>query len=312
MVYDVIIIGAGPAGLTAGIYAKRACLNMLILQDKYSVGSQICNTYEVCNYPGFNNVSGQDLYDAFKKHATDMMVPIINEKVVDILGFDKDVKIVKTKDNEYQTKTIVYAAGGNPKKYGFEGEEHYTGNGVSYCATCDGAFYKDKVVAVIGGGDVAVEDAIFMSRIASKVYLIMRRNEMRATMILQDEVKKLSNVEILYEVQVESIIGDEKVEGALIRKKGDVIPSELSLDAIFVGIGMMPDVGILNDKVEMDGNYIKADETCATSVPGIYAVGDVRKKPLRQVITACADGANAITSVQKYLLESKNKISTSF
>lgn len=312
MVYDVIIIGAGPAGLTAGIYAKRACLNMLILQDKYSVGSQICNTYEVCNYPGFNNVSGQDLYDAFKKHASDMMVPIINEKVVDILDFDKAVKIVKTKDNEYQTKTIVYAAGGNPKKYGFEGEEHYTGNGVSYCATCDGAFYKDKVVAVIGGGDVAVEDAIFMSRIASKVYLIMRRNEMRATMILQDEVKKLSNVEILYEVQVESIIGDEKVEGALIRKRGDVIPSELSLDAIFVGIGMMPDVRILNDKVDMDGNYIKADETCATSIPGIYAVGDVRKKPLRQVITACADGANAITSVQKYLLESKNKINTSF
>lgn len=312
MVYDVIIIGAGPAGLTAGIYAKRACLNMLILQDKYSIGSQICNTYEVCNYPGFNNVSGQDLYDAFKKHASDMMVPIVDEKAVDILDFDKNVKIVKTKDNEYQTKTIVYAAGGSPKKYGFEGEEHYTGNGVSYCATCDGAFYKDKVVAVIGGGDVAVEDAIFMSRIASKVYLIMRRNEMRATMILQDEVKKLSNVEILYEVQVESIIGDEKVEGALIRKKGDVIPSELSLDAIFVGIGMMPDVGILNDKVDMDGNYIKADETCATSVPGIYAVGDVRKKPLRQVITACADGANAITSVQKYLLESKNKINTSF
>ena len=301
MVYDVIIIGLGPAGITAGIYAKRACLNVLLLQDKYSIGSQICNTYEVCNYPGFNNVSGQELYDSMRRHAMEIGVTIVSEKAEDIIDYNLPIKKVKTNDNIYETRSIVYAAGASPKKYGFEGEDHYVGNGVSYCATCDGAFYKDKVVGVIGGGDVAVEDAIFMSRIAKHVYLIMRRNEMRATKILQEEVKKLTNVEILYEVQVESIIGDLKVEGALIRRKGDVIPSELTLDGIFVGIGIAPDTALLKGKVEMDNDYIVASENCITSTPGIFVAGDARRKALRQVITACADGANAITSVQRYL-----------
>lgn len=301
MVYDVIIIGAGPAGLTAGIYAKRACLNLLVLQDKYSIGSQICNTYEVSNYPGFNNISGQDLYDNFRKHADELLVPIRSEKVIEIIDIDLDVKKVRTQNETYETKTIILATGARPKKCGFEGEDEFVGRGVSYCATCDGAFYKDKTVAVIGGGDVAVEDAIFMSRIASKVYLIVRRDEMRATKILQEEVQRLTNVEIFYDTEVESIIGDDKIEGALVRKKGDVIPSELSIDAIFVGIGIDPETELLKDKVEMDGAYIKADETCETSVKGVYVVGDARKKQLRQLITACADGANAITSVQRYL-----------
>lgn len=301
MVYDVIIIGAGPAGLTAGIYAKRACLNLLVLQDKYSIGSQICNTHEVSNYPGFNDISGQDLYDNFRKHADELLVPIRSEKVIEIIDIDLDVKKVRTQNETYETKTIILATGARPKKCGFEGEDEFVGCGVSYCATCDGAFYKDKTVAVIGGGDVAVEDAIFMSRIASKVYLIVRRDEMRATKILQEEVQRLTNVEIFYDTEVESIIGDDKIEGALVRKKGDVIPSELSIDAIFVGIGIDPETELIKDKVEMDGAYIKADETCETSVKGVYVVGDARKKQLRQLITACADGANAITSVQRYL-----------
>ena len=301
MVYDVIIIGAGPAGLTAAIYAKRACLNFLLLQDKYSIGSQICNTYEVCNYPGFNNISGQDLYDNFRKHASELSAPIKSEKVVEITDIYLDVKKVKTDSETYETKTIILATGASPKACGFEGENEFAGRGVSYCATCDGAFYKDKAVAVIGGGDVAVEDAIFMSRIASQVYLIVRRNEMRATKVLQEEVQKLTNVNIFYETEVESIIGDDKIEGALIKKKGDVIPSELTIDAIFVGIGINPETELLKGKVEMDGSYIKAGETCETSVKGIYVVGDARKKQLRQLITACADGANAITSVQRYL-----------
>lgn len=301
MVYDVIIIGAGPAGLTAGIYAKRACLNLLVLQDKYSIGSQICNTYEVSNYPGFNNISGQGLYDNFRKHADELLVPIRSEKVIEIIDIDLDVKKVRTQNETYETKTIILATGARPKKCGFEGEDEFVGRGVSYCATCDGAFYKDKTVAVIGGGDVAVEDAIFMSRIASKVYLIVRRDEMRATKILQEEVQRLTNVEIFYDTEVESIIGDDKIEGALVRKKGDVIPSELSIDAIFVGIGIDPETELLKDKVEMDGAYIKADETCETSINGVYVVGDARKKQLRQLITACADGANAVTSVQRYL-----------
>lgn len=301
MIYDIIIIGSGPAGLTAAIYAKRACLNALLLYDPYAVESQICNTYEVCNYPGFNNVSGQELHDSFKKHAKELNVEMKGEKVTEITDIYLDIKKVKTANAEYETKTIILATGGSPKKGGFEREDEFVGNGVSYCATCDGAFFKDREVAVIGGGDTAVEDAIFLSRIAKKVYLIVRRDELRATKVLQKEVENAKNVEILYETVVKEIIGKDKLEGILIKGKNDVIMSELTIDGLFVGIGMNPSSMLLKDKVEMDGDYIKADETCETSVKGIYAVGDVRKKQLRQVITACADGANAVTSIQNYL-----------
>ncbi|MBR0039601.1 MAG: thioredoxin-disulfide reductase [Lachnospiraceae bacterium] len=301
MVYDIIIIGSGPAGLTAAIYAKRACLNALLLYDPYAVESQICNTYEVCNYPGFNNVSGQELHDSFKKHAKELNVEMKGEKVTEITDIYLDIKKVKTANAEYETKTIILATGGSPKHGGFEREEEFVGNGVSYCATCDGAFFKNREVAVIGGGDTAVEDAIFLSRIAKKVYLIVRRNELRATKVLQEEVKSEKNVEIFYETVVKEIIGENKIEGILIKGKNDIIMSELTVDGVFVGIGMNPSSMLLKEKVEMDGEYIKADETCETSIKGIYAVGDVRKKQLRQVITACADGANAITSIQNYL-----------
>ncbi len=301
MIYDVIIIGAGPAGLTAAIYAKRACLNMLVLQDKYSIGSQICNTYEVCNYPGFNKITGQELYDKIKNHATELAIQIASEKVVEISDYNLDIKKVKTKDSVYETKSIVIATGASPKKAGFQGEEDFIGKGISYCATCDGAFYKDKEVAVIGGGDVAVEDAIYLSRIVKVVYLLVRKDKLRATKILQEEVSKLSNVQIIYETQIEKVYGNNILEGALMRTKGDIIPSELTISAIFVGIGITPETLIIKDKVDMEGDYIKASEDCATSVKGIYAIGDVRKKQLRQVITACSDGANAITSIQKYL-----------
>lgn len=306
MIYDTIIIGSGPAGLTAAIYAKRACLNAIVLYDPYEIESQICKTYEVCNYPGMNNISGQELHDAFKKHATDLSVEMKAEKVEEITDIYLDAKIVKTKSAEYETKTIILATGAKPKKGMIEREDEFVGNGVSYCATCDGAFFKDKEVAVMGGGDTAVEDAIFLSRIAKKVYMIVRRDELRATRILQEEIKNANNVEIFYDTVVKEIIGEKKLEGILIKGKNDVIMSELTIDGLFVGIGMSPNSSLLKDKVEMDGDYIKADETCETSVKGIYAVGDVRKKQLKQVITACADGANAITSIQRYLTK-KNK-----
>ena len=307
MVYDIIIIGSGPAGLTAAIYAKRACLNALLLYDPYAVESQICNTYEVCNYPGFNNVSGQELHDSFKRHAKELNVEMKGEKVTEITDIYLDIKKVKTANAEYETKTIILATGGSPKKGGFDREDEFVGNGVSYCATCDGAFFKDREVAVIGGGDTAVEDAIFLSRLVKKVYLIVRRNELRATKVLQEEVTSDKNVEILYETVVKGIIGENKIEGILIKGKNDVIMSELTVDGVFVGIGMNPSSMLLKDKVEMDGDYIKAGENCETSVKGIYVVGDVRKKQLRQVITACADGANAITSIQNYLATKNEK-----
>ena len=303
MIYDVIIIGAGPAGLTAGIYAKRACLNALILCDKYSVSSQICNTYEVCNYPGFNNITGQSLYDNFEKHAIELGVNIIKEKVVEIKDIKLDIKKVVTKENEFSTKTIILSTGGEPKKGGFEREDEFVGNGLSYCATCDGGFFKDKEVAVIGGGDVAAEDAIYLSKIAKKVYMIVRKSEMRATMILQEELKNTDNIIVIYDSVVKEVYGNGKLEGLLYKNKNDIIMSEITVDGVFVGIGMTPDSSLLKDKVEMVGEYIKADETCKTSLPGIFVAGDVRKKQLRQVITAASDGANAITSVQKYLIE---------
>ena len=303
MVYDTIIIGAGPAGLTAGIYAKRACLNALVFRDKYSVNSQICNTYEVCNYPGLNNISGQELYDKIENHAKEIGVEIISDKVTELVDINLDVKKVKTKENVYETKTIILATGAAPKKGGFEREDDLVGNGVSYCATCDGAFFKDKEVAVIGGGDVAVEDAIYLSRIAKKVYLIVRKDFLSATKILQNELKNKDNVEILYNSVIKSTIGDGKLESILYKHKDDIILSELTVDGLFVGIGINPNTELLKDKVEMIHSYIVADETCKTSVGGVYAIGDVRKKQLRQVITATADGANVITSVQKYLLD---------
>ena len=303
MIYDVIIIGAGPAGLTAGIYAKRACLNALVLTDKYSVSSQICNTYEVCNYPGFNNITGQSLYENFEKHAIELGVVVVKEKVSGLKDISLDIKKVVTKENEYSAKTIILATGGEPKKGGFAREEEFVGNGISYCATCDGGFFKDKEVAVIGGGDVAAEDAIYLSNIAKKVYMIVRKPELRATKILQEEIRQSKNIEIIYSSIVKEILGTDKLEGLLYKHKDDIIMSELTVDGVFVGIGMNPDSSLLKDKVEMVGEYIKADETCKTSAPGIFVAGDVRKKQLRRVITAAADGANAITSVQKYLLE---------
>lgn len=303
MVYDVIIIGVGPAGLSAGIYAKRAGLKALIFADKYSVSSQICNTYEVCNYLGFNKISGQELYDSFKRHASEFGIEIKEEKVIELKNINHDIKKVLTKNGEYSTKSIVVATGGIPKKGGFEKEENFVGNGISYCATCDGNFFKDKEVAVIGGGDVAAEDAIYLSKICKKVYMIVRKSSLRATQILQEEIKTKNNIEIIYDSAVKEVLGNEKVQGILYKNKNDIIMSELSVDGIFVGIGMMPSNELLKGKVDMVGEYIKADETCKTSVPGIFVAGDIRKKQLRQVVTAASDGANAITSVQKYLNE---------
>lgn len=297
--YDLLIIGTGPAGLTASIYAKRAGLNFLCFANPYSLGSQICNTYEVCNYPGFNGIAGPELHNKFLDHAKALGVDIKNEKVESIADFDKDIKKVKTKSGIYETKNIVLCTGAYPKKGGFEREDEFVGSGVSYCATCDGAFYKDKVTAVIGGGDVAVEDAILLSKTCTKVYLIVRKNYMRATKALQDEILSLKNVEILFETVVKAVIGEDKFEGLLIKRNDDIIASELTVDGVFVGIGTNPDSDLLKDMVLMENGLIVADETCKTSVKGIYACGDVRKKQLQQVITACSDGANAITSILK-------------
>ena len=300
MVYDVIVIGAGPAGLAAGIYGKRAGFNILILDTSSISGGQILNTYEIDNYPGFPGASGEALAEAMKKHCEGLGVEFARGKVSAIV--DKgDIKELITKKATFETKTVIIATGSSNKKLGCPGEEEFSGMGVSYCATCDGAFFKEKDVAVVGGGDVALEDAIYLSRFCNKVYLIHRRQEFRGAVALQNQLKKADNIQIIYDTTVEAIEGTDSVEKLLIKNKVTEEVSELNVSGVFIAVGTEPNTNGIDGMPEMDERgYIVAGETCETSKPGIYVAGDVRTKQLKQVITATADGANAITSIERF------------
>ncbi len=300
MIYDVIIIGAGPAGLAAGIYGKRAGLSTLILDTSSISGGQILNTYEIDNYPGMPGSTGQGLAEAMKAHCEKLQVEFARGRVTSIV--DKgEIKELITKKETFQGKAVIIATGATNKKLGCPGEEELSGVGVSYCATCDGAFFKDKTVAVVGGGDVALEDAIYLSRFCEKVYLIHRRDQFRGAVVLQEQVKAEKNIQILYDSTVEKINGTDSVESLLINNKKTGEQTELKLDGVFIAVGNEPNSNSISGLPKMDEKgYILADETCVTSIPGIFAAGDIRTKQLRQVVTATADGANAITSIQKY------------
>lgn len=303
MIYDVIIIGAGPAGLAAGIYGKRAGFDILILDTSSISGGQILNTYEIDNYPGFPGASGQEVADAMRQHCDKLGVEFARGRVTSIID-NGSTKDLVTKKNTYTAKSIIIATGASNKKLGCPGEEELSGMGVSYCATCDGAFFKEKQVAVVGGGDVALEDAIYLSRFCTKVYLIHRRDEFRGAKVLQDQVKSTDNIEIIYDTVVNSINGTQSVESITVQNTKTDSSSELKVDGIFIAVGTVPNTQILSGLVQMDEKgYVIADETCKTSCPGVFVAGDVRTKPLRQVLTATADGANAITSIQKYFSE---------
>ena len=297
-IYDVIIIGAGPGGLNAAIYAMRAGLNALVIEKAYVSGGQIINTAEVDNYMGIPNVSGMELANKFKEHAESRGVSFVRTEVISIEGAQETKKIVTT-DEVYSCKSIIIATGATHRVLGIKGEMELAGAGVSYCATCDGAFFKDKTVAVIGGGDVAVEDAIFLARLCAKVYVVHRRDELRAAKVLQDRLLALDNVTMLWNSIPEEIIGEEQVEKILLSDVKSQIKQEVDVDGVFVAVGMNPQTECFKGAVAMDeSGYIQAGEDCRTNVAGIYVVGDVRTKALRQIITAAADGANAITSVQ--------------
>lgn len=303
MIYDVIIIGAGPAGLAAGIYGKRAGFDILILDTSSISGGQILNTYEIDNYPGFPGASGQEVADAMRQHCDKLGVEFARGRVTSIID-NGSTKDLVTKKNTYTAKSIIIATGASNKKLGCPGEEELSGMGVSYCATCDGAFFKEKQVAVVGGGDVALEDAIYLSRFCTKVYLIHRRDEFRGAKVLQDQVKSTDNIEIIYDTVVNSINGTQSVESITVQNTKTDSSSELKVDGMFIAVGTVPNTQILSGLVQMDDKgYVIADETCKTSCPGVFVAGDVRTKPLRQVLTATADGANAITSIQKYFSE---------
>jgi thioredoxin reductase (NADPH) len=302
MTYDVIIIGSGPAGLAAAIYAKRAELNVIVIEKAGLSGGQIINTYEVDNYPGTPGISGFDLSLKFREHADKLETTFISGEVIDF-HLDGDIKVVALDNGtEYRSKTVIIATGGVPRHLNVEGEGSLSGMGVSYCATCDGAFFKNKTVAVVGGGDVAVEDAIFLARICKQVYVIHRRDQFRANKTSSSKLTNMENVTILWDSVVENIKGDEKVESIEVKNLKTNEQTTIEISGIFIAVGYLPNSETYKNIVATDaGGYIIAGENCETNIPGIYAAGDVRTKELRQIITAASDGANAITAVEKYL-----------
>ena len=299
--YDLIIIGSGPAGLTAAIYAERAMMSALVLEREYISGGQVVNTYEVDNYPGLPGIGGLELGIKFREHAEKLGAKFENAEVTDIIIEGTRKKVV-TEDQVYEAKALIIATGAVHRTLGIPGEEELAGMGVSYCATCDGAFFKDRIVAVAGGGDVAVEDALFLARICKKVYLIHRRDQLRAAKSLQEHLFACDNVEFLWDSTVTEICGEDHVECIKIKNGKTQEVKPLTVDGIFIAVGTVPNSKKFCNILETNENgYICAGEDCATSLPGIFAAGDVRNKDLRQIITAAADGANAVNSVQAYL-----------
>lgn len=303
--YDMIIIGSGPAGLAAAIYGQRAKLSVLVIEKQPMSGGQIINTPDVDNYPGLPGIGGFELASKFRAHADAMGAEVMVGEVTS-LELSGDVKKVMTDNGTYEGKTVVIATGATHRRLGVPGEETLIGAGVSYCATCDGAFFREKEVAVVGGGDVALEDALFLSRISRKVYLIHRRDEFRGAKSLQEKVFQTENIEIIWNTVVEEIKGNGIVEELLLRQTQAGEESRLPIQGVFVAVGIQPNSELFRGLVDMDeSGYIRAGEDCVTDTPGVFAAGDVRTKMLRQVITAASDGANAVTSAEHYLYRLK-------
>nr|WP_305119675.1 MULTISPECIES: thioredoxin-disulfide reductase [unclassified Ruminococcus] len=301
--YDVIIVGSGPAGLSAALYAKRAMLNTIVIEEMPLSGGQIINTSDVDNYIGLPGVGGFELAQAFRQHVDSYKAEFKTASVTKLEDNGSHKTLTLNSGEQLETKTVIIATGAKNRTLGVSGEAELTGRGVSYCATCDGGFYRGKTVAVVGGGDVALEDAIYLSRICKKVCVIHRRDEFRGAKILSDSVKSLENIEILWNTTVEKISGTDRLESVDIKNKLSGAVNTLPLDGLFIAVGTVPNSGIINGIAQLDsGGYIVADETCKTSADGIFAAGDVRTKQVRQVITAAADGACAVDSVEKYLI----------
>lgn len=304
---DIIIVGGGVAGLTAGMYAKRGGMDALLF-EKMFVGGQASTTYMIENYPGFDEpISGPDFAMKMENHARKYGLEILYDEIKG-LELEGKIKKVITEKGTYESKAIILAMGASPKTLGLEKEEQFRGRGVSYCATCDGAFYKDKIVAVVGGGDTATEDALFLAQYAAKVYLIHRRDQLRASKILQERVIGHDKIEILWNTVVESIMGEEQVEGIKIKNTKDGSLSELKLDGMFVAIGIEPNNDLIKDKLNLNkGGFVITDENMGAGIPGVFAVGDLRQKPLLQLVTAASDGAVGAVAAQRYIVEEFSK-----
>ena len=325
-IYDTIIVGAGPAGMAAAIYAARAELSFCLIDRSYTPGGQVLSTYEVDNYPGLPGLSGGELSDAFKKHCDKLGCTFVTADITDITpghiapnGFFNEIDphaqgldsinelvyMISTGEGDaYLTRTVIAATGASHKKAGIEGEDDFAGMGVSYCATCDGAFFKKKDVAVVGGGDVALEDAIFLSRLCKMVYIVHRRDNFRAAKSLVTAADAIDNIEFVFDSVSQRITGNMNVEELVVKNVKTQGDRTLPVSGVFIAIGIKPTTELFQNLVACDeAGYILADESGTTTMPGIFAAGDIRKKPLRQIITAAADGANCITSVEGYLMK---------
>ena len=301
-VYDTLIIGGGPAGYTAALYATRAGLNTAIL-ERMSPGGQMALTDIIDNYPGFpEGVDGIMLGMNMQMQAERFGAKTLYEDVVSVDFTDPSVKVVKTANNTYHARTVIIATGANPRELGLDNERALTGKGVHYCAHCDGRFYTGKTVAVVGGGNSAVADALYLSRVTDKVYVIHRRDSLRATKIYHEPLMKAENVEFVWDSTVTEILSDGRVTGVRVKNLKDGSEQELAFSGLFVSIGRKPATDFLKGVLDLDEyGYIVADESTRTSVPGVFAVGDVRTKALRQVVTAVADGATAIHYAEEFI-----------
>lgn len=299
--YDLVIIGSGPAGLSAAVYAKRACLDLVVLEKEMMGGGQIVYTEAVDNYLGLLQTNGFDLAQKFEAHAKELGVPFLNGEVKSVEKAGEFWKIVLKSGEVLETKTVLLATGAHHRKLGVPGEERLTGAGVSYCATCDGAFFKGKTVAVVGGGDVALEDALYLARNCSQVYLIHRRQEFRAAQVLQEQIHRTENITFLPDTVITEIHGNQKVEKVTLLDQKEENTRELVLDGVFIAVGMEPQTEAVGKILNLDHGYVPAGEDGITEQPGFFVAGDVRTKRLRQIVTAVADGANAVTSITDFL-----------
>lgn len=305
--FDTVILGGGPAGFSAGLYAARGELSTAIV-DVNMLGGQPSNYLELENYPGFVCIGGYELMEKFEEHADKFGInkfPMQEILSVDLIS---NPKVIKTKEYEFNAKTVIIATGAKPMKLGVKGEKEFVGRGVSYCAVCDGAFYKDKVVAIVGGGNAAVEEAIYLTRFASKVYLIHRRDELRADKIVQCRAFENPKLEFVFDSVVKEIVGEDCVKSLVLENVKSKELTNLSVDGVFPYIGISPNVDNFSGQITQDSKgFILTDNTMKTSIDGVFAVGDVRVTPLRQVITAAADGAISAVYASRYI-ESQKEI----
>ena len=307
--FDTVILGGGPAGLSAGIYASRGAVSTAII-DISMLGGQPSNYLELENYPGFPIVGGFDLMEKFEEHADKFGVQKFPMQEIEKIDLKSNPKIILTKEAEFRAKTVIIACGAQPMKLGVPGELEFIGRGVSYCAVCDGAFYKNKVVAVVGGGNAAVEEAMYLTKFADKVYVIHRRNELRADKIVQERAFKNEKIEFIWDSIVKEIKGDDLVNTSVLENVKTKEISNLPVNGVFPYIGMSPNAELFTGQIEQDSRgFIVTDETMAASLPGVFAVGDVRTTPLRQVITAASDGAVGAVYAVKYLETLKEAVS---